>query len=114
MIKTPELIEREYKYFPFSSSKPISGCNYKGTHIRKGSVSEICKYIGKKESKLPVVIKELITSIAKSHGTPLLLTVNKEIIGVIHLRDRFRKGVQKQVDRLQRQGVKVIMVTGDN
>lgn len=114
LTKKPKVVEREYKYLPFSSSKPISGCNYQGIHIRKGSVSEICKYIGKKEDKLPVVIKELITSIAKSHGTPLLLTVNKEIIGVIHLRDRFRKGVQKQVDRLHKQGVKVIMVTGDN
>ena len=43
-----------------------------------------------------------------------MLTVNKKIIGVIPLRDRFRKGVQKQVDRLCRQGIKVIMVTGDN
>lgn len=110
----PQVIEQEYKYLPFSASKPISGCNYKNIHIRKGNVKEICKYIGKKASKLPTTIKETIISIAKSHGTPLLLTVNKEIIGVIHLRDRFRKGVQKQVDRLNKQGVKVIMVTGDN
>lgn len=110
----PEVAEGNYKYLPFSASKPISGCDYKGIKIRKGSVREVCKYIGKKEKNLPVFIRELIVSIAKSHGTPLLLTVNKKIIGVIHLRDRFRKGVQKQVERLCRQGVKVIMVTGDN
>ncbi len=111
---TPKIDEEVYKYFPFSASKPISGCDYKKFVIRKGSVSEMCKYIGTKESKLPENIRELITSIAKSHGTPLLLTVNKEIVGAIHLRDRFRKGAQKQVERLQKQGIKVVMVTGDN
>ncbi|MDP5109773.1 MAG: HAD-IC family P-type ATPase, partial [Rickettsiaceae bacterium] len=110
----PEVAEEKYKYLPFSASKPISGCDYKGMQIRKGSVREVCKHIGKKEKNLPASVKELIVSIAKSHGTALLLTVNKKIIGVIHLRDRFRKGVQKQVDRLCRQGIKVIMVTGDN
>ena len=110
----PKITESEYKYLPFSSSKPISGCNYKKLNVRKGSVSEICRYIGKREGRLSDSIKEVITLIAKSHGTPLLLAVNKEIIGVIHLRDRFRKGAQTQVERLHKQGVKIIMATGDN
>jgi len=110
----PPINESDYKYLPFSSSKPISGCDYQDLKVRKGSVSEICKYIGKKENRLSDSIKELIISIARSHGTPLLLTVNKEIVGVIHLRDRFRKGTQKQVERLHKQGVKIIMATGDN
>lgn len=114
LIERPEIIEKEYKYLPFSASKPISGCGYKGVQIRKGSVKEVCKYIGKKEKNLPALVKDLIVSTAKSHGTPLLLTVNKKIIGVIHLRDRFRKGVQKQLDRLSSQGIKIVMVTGDN
>lgn len=34
-----------YQHFPFSATKPISGCNYKGLQIRKGSVQEIAKYL---------------------------------------------------------------------
>jgi K+-transporting ATPase ATPase B chain len=114
LSKKHNIVKSDYRYLPFSASKPISGCNYKKLNIRKGSVSEICKYIGKVENSLPKKIQTIITNIAKSHGTPLLLTVNKEIIGVIHLRDRFRKGAQKQIERLHKQNVKIIMATGDN
>lgn len=110
----PEVTPENYKYFDFSSSKPISGCDYDDLKIRKGSVKQICKHLGIKAKKLPNEIQEIITKVARSHGTPLLLVVNKEIIGVIHLRDRFRRGVKKQIEKLSRNGTKIMILTGDN
>ncbi len=103
-----------YQHLPFSAAKPISGCSYKGLKIRKGSVQEIAKYLGKSVKKLPKNLLELTKSIAKMHGTPILLTVDKKIIGVIHLRDKLRKGIIQQVSRLHAENVHTIMLTGDN
>lgn len=75
----------QYQHLPFSSSEPISGCNYNGIEIRKGSVKAITHYLGKTTSDLPKNVLQSTKQIAKIHGTPLLLTADKRIIGVIHL-----------------------------
>lgn len=56
----------------------------------------------------------LTKSIAQIHGTPILLTVNKKIIGVIHLRDKLRKGIIQQLNKLHTENIHTIMLTGDN
>ena len=103
-----------YEYLPFSSSNPISGCNYNGIEIRKGSLKAIAKYLGKTIRSLPKEVQAISTEIAKAHGTPVVFTVDKEIIGVINLRDRFRRGIIKQLKAMQDIGLNVVMVTGDN
>ncbi len=113
-IKANYIKQTLYKNLPFSSSKPISGCDYDGLEIRKGSVQAIAKYIGKSVDKLPANILAIIKTISEVHGTPILMTVNKKIIGILHLRDRFRKGIMKQINRLHAEGVEIIMLTGDN
>jgi K+-transporting ATPase ATPase B chain len=106
--------EVQYEPLPFSSSEPISGCNYNGMEIRKGSVRSITHYLGKTISDLPESILLITKQIATNHGTPLLLTVNKKIVGVIHLRDRFRKGIMKQIQKFHDHDLHTIIVTGDN
>jgi K+-transporting ATPase ATPase B chain len=113
-IKANYIKKTLYKNLPFSASKPNSGCNYNDLEIRKGSVHAIAKYIGKSVDKLPANILAIIKTISEAHGTPILIAVNKKIIGVLHLRDRFRKGIMKQINRLHAEGVQIIMLTGDN
>jgi K+-transporting ATPase ATPase B chain len=104
----------QYEPLPFSSSEPISGCNYNGMEVRKGSVRSITHYLGKTISDLPENILLITKQIATNHGTPLLLTVDKKIVGVIHLRDRFRKGIMKQIQKFHDHGLHTAVVTGDN
>ena len=67
----------------FSASNPIRGYNYNNIEIRKGSLLAIAKYLGKTIQNLPQEIQDIANEIAKTHGTPLILTVNKRIFGVI-------------------------------
>jgi K+-transporting ATPase ATPase B chain len=106
--------ELQYEYLPFSSNAPISGCNYNGVEIRKGSINAITNYLGKAPGDLPESILLLTKQIAMTHGTPLLLTIDKRIIGIIHLRDCFRKGVMKQLQKFYDQDIYTILITGDN
>ncbi len=112
--KKEEIDFAEYQYLAFSHSSPISGCRYKGYEIRKGGVAAICKYLGITTDNLPQEILLTKATIAKAHGTALLLTVNRKIVGVIHLRDKLRKLAKKYIEMLHQDGLKTIMITGDN
>jgi K+-transporting ATPase ATPase B chain len=82
--------------------------------IRKGSLQSIANYFGKTIESFPQEVQSIVKEVAKTHGTPLILTVNKKIIGIINLHDSFRKGVVKQIRSIESSGIATIMVTGDN
>lgn len=112
--QTPDIDLSVYKFFPFSHFAGISGCDYHNYEIRKGSVSGICSYLQIDQDDMPAYITSIANNIATTHGTPMLFVVNKQIIGVIHLRDRVRKHFKKQIEKIQNSGIVTIMVTGDN
>lgn len=119
IIKNSRFLNKEvkedlYEDLPFSASDPISGCNYDNLEIRKGSAKAIAKYLGKAVQSFPKEIQVIIDEIAKTHGTPLVFTVNKKILGVVHLHDSFRNGVKKQIEAIHDEGIGTIMLTGDN
>lgn len=109
-----EIDMKLHSYIPFSSSKPISGCDYKGAKILKGSITAICNELEINETDLPTKITELKENIAAACGTPILVARNKTVVGLIHLQDRLQKNIKKQIDRVKDQGMMTILITGDN
>ncbi len=107
-------IDSGYKYLPFSFAKPLSGCDYKNIEIRKGSIKAICKYLNCNMSDLNTKTLDLIKEIAASHGTALLFTIGQEIVAVLHLRDLFRSGIKRKIEKLYEHNIEPILVTGDN
>lgn len=112
MQNIPNIEENRYKFYPFSASEPISGCDYQDFEVRKGNILEITKYLGL--NAVPKEIKSIVTKIAARSGTPLILTVNQRIVGVIHLRDRIKKDTIRQINTLRESGIEIILITGDN
>ncbi|MCB5496048.1 HAD-IC family P-type ATPase, partial [Mediterraneibacter gnavus] len=47
-------------------------------------------------------------------GTPLVVTKNKKVLGVIHLKDIIKQGVKEKFADLRKMGIKTVMITGDN
>ncbi|HSP87199.1 MAG TPA: HAD-IC family P-type ATPase, partial [Ignavibacteriaceae bacterium] len=58
--------------------------------------------------------ENFVTQIAENGGTPLAVTANKRILGVVQLEDIVKPGIQERFARLRKMGVKTVMVTGDN
>lgn len=56
----------------------------------------------------------MIEKITKLGGTPLVVSLNKKIAGVIELQDIIKPGIKDRFSRLRKMGVKTVMVTGDN
>ena len=59
-------------------------------------------------------MEKIISTISSNGGTPLVVCVNREVVGVIELQDIIKPGIQERFERLRKMGVKTVMVTGDN
>lgn len=103
------------KMIKFSAETKCSGVDLEdGTQIRKGAFDAIRKIAENAGNVFPKEMEAVISAIASNGGTPLVLCVNKEILGVIELQDIIKPGIQERFQRLRKMGVKTVMVTGDN
>ena len=58
--------------------------------------------------------EEKLKELAQLGQTPMLLAVNAEIVGIVSVSDPIKADSKQAVQALQKMGVRVIMVTGDN
>ncbi len=99
----------------FTSQTRMSGLNLSnGTLIRKGASDTIQKYISELGGTVPDDLQANVDKISMLGGTPLVVCVDKEIIGVIYLKDTVKPGLVDRFQRLRQIGIKTIMCTGDN
>ena len=108
----------EYKqaeYIEFTSQTRMSGINLpNGAQVRKGAADSIKKLIVDLGGIIPEDLDEITSKVARAGGTPLVVCVDKEIFGVIYLKDTIKPGLVERFARLRQIGIKTIMCTGDN
>ncbi len=102
------------RFIPFSAQTRMSGVDTDGLSIRKGAPDTMASYIKSQGKVVPPEIEHLVESIAKSGGTPLVVTCNGEVWGVIHLKDIVKGGIKERFAQLRKMGIKTVMITGDN
>lgn len=99
----------------FSAETKCSGINLKdGTEIRKGAFDTIRQLTESAGNVFPKVVDTMIEFITKLGGTPLVVSINNKVAGVIELQDIIKPGICERFERLRKMGVKTVMVTGDN
>jgi K+-transporting ATPase ATPase B chain len=99
----------------FTAQTRMSGLNLAdGTEIRKGAVDAIKKYVTAKGGKVPDDLDGKSDRIANAGGTPLAVSVNNQIYGLIYLKDTVKPGLKERFAELRSMGIKTIMCTGDN
>lgn len=99
----------------FTSQTRMSGLNLvNGAQVRKGASDTIQKYVTDLGGTVPEDLQANVEKISKLGGTPLVVCVDKEIIGVIYLKDTVKPGLVQRFERLRQIGIKTIMCTGDN
>ncbi|MEJ0056705.1 MAG: potassium-transporting ATPase subunit KdpB [Bacteroidota bacterium] len=85
-----------------------------GTRIRKGAFDAIRSITEKAGYFIPHYAEDKVKEISSNGGTPLVVSENERIIGVIELQDIIKPGITERFERLRKMGVKTVMVTGDN
>ena len=99
----------------FTAETKSSGVDLKdGTEIRKGAYDAISQIVKAAGNEMPAEAQQAIEKITNNGGTPLVVSVNKKVAGVIELQDIIKPGIEKRFERLRKMGVKTVMVTGDN
>jgi K+-transporting ATPase ATPase B chain len=99
----------------FSAETRTSGVNLQnGVQLRKGAADAIKKLSVDAGNPFPEEIQKKVEEISSNGGTPLVVSENKKVIGVIELQDIIKPGIWERFERLRKMGVKTVMVTGDN
>ncbi len=101
-------------FIPFTAQTRMSGVDLDHTYIRKGAPDAMLALIEKNGHSVSPELRGLIDHIARSGGTPLVVTKNDVALGVIHLKDIVKGGLTERFGHLRRMGIKTIMITGDN
>lgn len=102
------------KFIKFTAETRSSGIDFGNNRIRKGASDAIRNLAEKAGNKFPLEIEEKVKTISNNGGTPLVVSENEAIIGVIELQDIIKPGIKERFDRLRKMGIKTVMVTGDN
>jgi K+-transporting ATPase ATPase B chain len=102
------------RYINFTAETRTSGVDFGNTRIRKGSTDAIKAIVMQAGHPFPTEVDEKVKFISSNGGTPLVVSENEEVMGVIELQDIIKPGIQERFQRLRKMGIKTVMVTGDN
>ncbi|MBL0310493.1 MAG: potassium-transporting ATPase subunit KdpB [Bacteroidetes bacterium] len=102
------------RFIKFTAETRSSGIDFENTRIRKGASDAIRNLCEKSGSSFPTETAEQVKLISSNGGTPLVVSENEKVIGVIELQDIIKPGIQERFERLRKMGIKTVMVTGDN
>ncbi len=113
-LRGRELAVMDAEFVPFSAQTRMSGVNFDGREIRKGASESIAKYISNNGTGLPREVQGIVEQIARSGGTPLVVSENRRPLGVIYLKDIVKGGMKERFAQLRAMGIRTVMITGDN
>ena len=115
-LRGRELASQGAHFIAFSAQTRMSGVNLGDSQIRKGAVDAIVDHVTRTAGSraIPKELKEISDRIAKSGGTPLAVSRDGEVLGVIHLKDIVKGGIRERFAELRKMGIRTIMITGDN
>jgi K+-transporting ATPase ATPase B chain len=102
------------KSIPFTAQTRMSGVDVDSQSYRKGASDAIMSYIKGMGGNVASELEQKVATIAKSGGTPLVVSHNSEILGIIHLKDIVKGGIRERFGQLRKMGIKTVMITGDN
>jgi len=102
---------RERLRFRRKFTDSINGSISKGeTEIIKGAPDAI-KEIAE---SCPADFDTVITKISDQGDSPVAISKNREIIGIIRLRDILKTGIKEKIQAVKAMGIRPVMITGDH
>lgn len=136
---TPPDLGATAKIVPFSAHTRISGIDLPGRSLRKGAVDAILRHTesawvraasdpasgtstvnsmlertGSLKGAVPIDFTRAVERISREGGTPLAVSENGRLLGVVHLKDIIKPDIKARFASLRAMGIKTVMVTGDN
>jgi len=113
-LRGRELAEHEATFIPFSATTRMSGVDLDGKQLRKGAADAVKRFVEEQGGRTPPRLDEEVDKIARAGGTPLVVSQDNFVLGVVYLKDIVKGGMRERFDELRRMGIRSVMITGDN
>lgn len=113
-VDSADFIVNNPRFISFTAETRSSGIDYDDIRIRKGAVDAIKNSCVNAGNVFPTEVLDCVRRVAENGGTPLVVSQNEQVLGVVELQDVIKPGIQERFARLRKMGIKTVMVTGDN
>lgn len=102
-------------FVAFTAQTRMSGVDWvDGRIIRKGASDRMMTWVKKQGGEAPSALATLVDDIARQGATPLVVTEDSTVLGVIELADIIKTGIRERFAQLRKMGLRTVMITGDN
>jgi len=113
-IRERHLEEATTTFIPFTAQTRMSGVDIGSEQIRKGASDAVAAWVESLGGTAPSDLDALVRSVSEKGGTPLVVSRDKQALGVIHLKDIVKGGIRERFEQLRAMGIRTVMITGDN
>ena len=108
-------VKDQAEFIDFTAQTRMSGVDLPdGRKIRKGASDRMGQWVVQQGGSVPGDLQELVDTVAKGGATPLVVTENESVLGVVELADIIKTGIQERFAQLRKMGLRTVMITGDN
>ena len=111
-LRGREVAEPQAKFVAFTAQTRMSGLDLidpdgKGVRvIRKGAAEAIRTHVEQKGGLYPKAVEQAVFDISTQGGTPLVVADGSRVLGVIHLKDMVKGGINERFAQLRKMGVR--------
>ena len=113
-LRGREIAQHEAGFIPFTAQTRMSGINFEGRQIRKGATGSVKQHVIDLGGSFPQNAADISDSISRTGGTPLAVSQDDRVMGVIHLKDIVKGGMKERFAQMRVMGIRTVMITGDN
>jgi len=113
-IREHDMADSNAEFVPFTAQTRMSGVDMDGHQLRKGAGDSIIAWVENEGGQAPPELQVQLDAIGREGGTPLAVSRDSQILGVIYLKDTIKEGMRERFDQLRAMGIRTVMVTGDN
>jgi potassium-transporting ATPase ATP-binding subunit len=113
-LRGREIAEHQAEFIPFTAQTRMSGLNIEGHAIRKGAADSVRQHVIALGGSFPKRVADIADGISRTGGTPLVVSEDQRVLGVIHLKDIVKGGMRERFAQMRVMGIRTVMITGDN
>jgi len=119
-LRAREMSTPHATFVPFTAQTRMSGVDLAATSdqaarvIRKGAAANVRAWAEAAGGVYPAEVGHAVDQISRQGGTPLVVAENREVLGVIFLKDVVKGGIKERFAQLRAMGIRTVMITGDN
>jgi potassium-transporting ATPase ATP-binding subunit len=113
-LRERNLGQLEAVFVPFSAQTRMSGVDLGRRAVRKGAAAAIRQHIEALGFTFPPRVAQVVDEVARKGSTPLVVSDDGRVLGVVELKDIVKGGIKERFGELRRMGIRTVMITGDN